>query len=215
MGEQEPAAESAVAPGRRRRKVLQCRSALAEAAADLLSERGGLGRVGVEEISDRADVCRRTFSRYFAGKGDAVVDVLRADHAAVNAALAARPRPEPPLTAYHRALGDWLADPAAAPRWAADTRSGRVLRLAHRDPALLPAYLGLRHEADQESVRIVAERLRLDPVGDLRPALAVALAAGAFHAAVGHWLRQDDGAPLGPLLDAAFGALTNETASAP
>ncbi|MFF0739705.1 TetR family transcriptional regulator [Streptomyces sp. NPDC004111] len=195
--------------GRRVRKVQESREAMANAAVELVLE-NGLDQVTVEAISDRVDVSRRTFTRYFAGKEDAVVDALRADFAKINAALAARPAEEHPLTAYHRALRDWLAnDPAA---WHRRPRSGELLRLLHQEPALLAAYGHVRDEAERASVTIVARRLALDPDDALRPALAVSLAVGAFGTAVRFWIRTDATTPLPQLIDEAFAALAAEPA---
>ncbi|MET9741877.1 helix-turn-helix domain-containing protein, partial [Streptomyces sp. NPDC006422] len=65
---------------RRQAKALRTREALAEAAVELVLERG-LAEVTVEAIAERADVTRRTFSRHFAGKEDAALDFTRADGA--------------------------------------------------------------------------------------------------------------------------------------
>ncbi|MFJ2745205.1 TetR family transcriptional regulator [Streptomyces sp. NPDC087440] len=195
--------------GRRVRKVQESREAMAAAAVDLVLERG-LDGVTVEAISDRVDVSRRTFTRYFSGKEDAVVDALRADYARINEALAARPADENPLTAYHRALHDWLDnDPQAWPR---RPRAGELLHLLHAEPALRAAYGHVEDEARNESVRIVAERLGQDPEHDLRPALAIALAVGAFGTAVQFWIAPGATTPLPELIDAAFTALAAEPA---
>ncbi|MEV6042091.1 TetR family transcriptional regulator [Streptomyces xanthochromogenes] len=200
------------AEGRRVRKVKESREAMAEAAVDLVLEHG-LDRITVEAISERVDVSRRTFSRYFSGKEDAVVDPLRADFARINAALAARPARENPLTAYHRALHDWLDDEPAA--WHRRPRSGELLRLLHQEPSLLAAYGHVRDEAQNTSVRIVARRLGVDPDEELRPALAVSLAVGAFGTAVRFWIAPGSTAPLPQLIDAAFAALAAEPAPRP
>jgi len=182
---------------------------MACAAVDLVLERG-LERVSVEDVSERVDVSRRTFSRYFSGKEDAVVDTLRADYARINAALAARPADEGPLTAYHRALRDWLA--GEPPAWHRVPRSGDLLRLLHREPSLLSAYLRVRDEAEAVSVQIVAGRLGLNAARDLRPTLAVSMAVGAFSTAVRFWIAPGASAPLPHLIEAAFAALADEPA---
>ncbi|WP_306338525.1 TetR family transcriptional regulator [Streptomyces sp. KL118A] len=195
--------------GRRTRKVQESRAAMAKAAVDLVLAHG-LDQVTVETISERADVSRRTFSRYFTGKEDAVVDALRVDYARINAALAARPAEESPLTAYYRALRSWLDDEPTA--WHRLPRSGDLLRLLHEEPSLLPAYLRIQDEAKAESVAVVARRLGLDAERDLRPALAVSLAVGAFGTAVRFWIAPGENGPLPQLIDAAFAALADEPA---
>ncbi|MFD4630620.1 TetR family transcriptional regulator [Streptomyces sp. NPDC058284] len=195
--------------GRRTRKVRESREAMANAAVDLVLAHG-LDQVTVETISERADVSRRTFSRYFSGKEDAVVDALRADFARINAALAARPPGESPLTAYYRALRNWLDDEPTA--WHRLPRSADLLRLLHEEPSLLPAYLRVQDEAETASVAIVARRLGLDAGRDLRPALAVSLAVGAFGTAVRFWIAPGARTPLPQLIDTAFAALADEPA---
>ncbi len=195
--------------GRRVRKVQESREAMAAAAVDLVLERG-LDGVTVEAISDRVDVSRRTFTRYFSGKEDAVADALRADFARINAALAARPADETPLTAYHRALHAWLD--GEPPAWPRRSRATELLHLLHQEPALRAAYGHVREEAQSESVRIVAERLGQDPEHDLRPALAVALAVGAFGTAVRFWIAPGATTPLPELIDTAFAVLADEPA---
>lgn len=195
--------------GRRTRKVQESRETMANAAVDLTLAHG-LDQVTVEMISERADVSRRTFSRYFSGKEDALVDALRADFARINAALAARPADESPLTAYYRALRTWLdGEPTA---WHRLPRSGDLLRLLHAEPSLLPAYLRVQDEAEAESVLIVARRLGMDAERDLRPALAVSLAVGAFATAVRFWIAPGESEPLPLLIDSAFAALAAEPA---
>ncbi|MEU1117148.1 MULTISPECIES: TetR family transcriptional regulator [unclassified Streptomyces] len=198
--------------GRRTRKVQESREAMANAAVDLVLAHG-LDQVTVETISERADVSRRTFSRYFSGKEDAVVDALRADFARINAALAGRPAEESPLTAYFRALRSWLDDEPAA--WHRLPRTGDLLRLLHEEPSLLPAYLRVQDEAETESVAIVARRLGLDAENDLRPALAVSLAVGAFGTAVRFWIAPGERRGLPLLIDEAFAALAAEPAPRP
>ncbi len=106
------------APERRSRKARRTRDTLAQAAFELVLDRG-LRYVTVEEIAEAADVDRRTFSRYFASKEAAALDSLRGDGDRINAALRARPAEEPPLLAYRRAVLAWLADPRRSPGTAA------------------------------------------------------------------------------------------------
>src|SRR5581483_6871575 len=104
-----PRAAASPAERRQQRRVQQTRQAVARAACELVLERGRQA-LTIEEISDHAEISRRTFSRYFTGKEDALAEVLRTDLQLINDALAARPPDEPPLTAYHRAVRIWLGD---------------------------------------------------------------------------------------------------------
>ncbi|MFB7336140.1 TetR family transcriptional regulator [Streptomyces adustus] len=202
---------------RRTRKARQTRNALAAAALELILEHG-LATTTVEAIAERADVTRRTFSRHFTGKEDAALDFVRGDGDAINAALRARPAAEPPLLAYRRAVRQWLAD-EANPAWHLRPEMRRLLALVDREPALFAAYERIRVDAQEESVRIIAERLGTDDVRDVRPAVVVDAAAGVLTAALRLWARgaaDHDPATgdLAALVERAYDALTSAAASA-
>ncbi|MGW0784861.1 TetR family transcriptional regulator [Streptomyces sp. NPDC002913] len=193
-------------PDRRSRKARRTRDALAQHAFDLVLERG-LKSVTVEEIAEAADVDRRTFSRYFPNKEAAVLDAVRGDGDRINRALRERPAAEPPLTAYRRAVLDWLGDPEAEP-WHLRPRIFDLLVMAEEEPTLYAAYHHIRVDAQEESVRIIAERLDVDPRQDIRPAVAVAAGAGALLAAQAAWVRGGRPAALPEFVVHAFDALS-------
>ncbi|MCX5415716.1 TetR family transcriptional regulator [Streptomyces sp. NBC_00059] len=193
-------------PDRRSRKARMTRDALAQHAFDLVLERG-LKSVTVEEIAEAADVDRRTFSRYFPNKEAAVLDAVRGDGDRINRALRERPAAEPPLTAYRRAVLDWLGDPEAEP-WHRRPRIFDLLVMAEEEPTLYAAYHHIRVDAQEESVRIIAERLDVDPRQDIRPAVAVAAGAGALLAAQAAWVRGGRPAALPEFVVHAFDALS-------
>ncbi len=197
-------------PDRRRRDARRTRGALSRAAVQLVLERG-LHDVSVEDIAERADVDRRTFSRHFAGKEDAVLDGIRADMDRINAALRARPAHEPPLVAFRAAVFDWLADDE--PAWHRRPEMLGLMSLAEREPTLYAAAQHIQVEAQEDSVRIVAERLGVDPDDlnhDLRPAIVVAVGAGALVAAETAWARGGGAESLPDLVGRAFDTLTRE-----
>ncbi|THA71464.1 TetR family transcriptional regulator [Streptomyces sp. A0958] len=200
-------------PERRSRKARRTRDALARAAFELVLDRG-LRDVTVEEIAERADVDRRTFSRYFASKEAAVLDSVRGDGDRINDALRARPAEEPALTAYRRAVLDWLADPAV-PAWHRRPRIFELLVLAEREPTLYAAFHHIRVDAQEDSVTIVADRLGVDPRSDLRPAVTVAAGAGALLAAQAAWVRGNRPDELPRLVERAFDALAGELLASP
>lgn len=201
---------------RRQRKARQTRDALATAACDLILEQGPAGTT-VEAIAERADVTRRTFSRHFAGKEDAALDFVRRDGDRINALLRLRPADEPPLLAYRRAVRDWLAD-RDDPAWHVRPRMRRLLSLVDSEPDLFAAYQRIRVDAQEESIRIVADRLGTDDARDVRPAAIVDAAAGVLVAALRLWARgteEDPGAAdLAALVERAYDALTSEAAAA-
>ncbi|MER5745862.1 TetR family transcriptional regulator [Streptomyces sp. NPDC002225] len=200
-------------PERRGRKARRTRDTLAQAAFELVLDRG-LRSVTVEEIADRADVDRRTFSRYFTSKEAAVLDSIRGDGDRINDALRARPADEPPLTAYRRAVEDWLEDPDT-PAWHRRERIFELVVLAEREPTLYAAFHHIRVDAQEDSVAILADRLGVDARDDLRPAVAVAAGAGALLAAQAAWARADRPDDLPRLIGQAFDALAGELFTRP
>ena len=201
------------AADRRGRKARQTRQALADAALDLVLDRG-LPAVTVEDVTERVDVSRRTFSRYFTSKEEAVLDCVRADCERINAALAARPAGEQPLTAYRAALRVWLAD-EREPAWHRRPGMRELLRLVTMEPSLTAVHRRISVEAEEQSIRITAARLGVDPELDLRPSVAVGAGVAALLAAARAWVRQDlralPGLPdLPDLLEQAFALLAAE-----
>lgn len=217
-GMKEPQSPADAAEDRRQRKARQTRGALAAAALQLILEHG-LAATTVEAIADRADVTRRTFSRYFTGKEDAALDFVRGDGDRINALLRARPAGEPPLLAYRRAVRLWLED-RENPAWHVRPEMRRLLALLDREPALFAAYERIRVDAQEDSIRIVAERVGTDDVRDVRPAVVVDAAAGVLTAALRLWARRADGdhdsgaADLAALVERAYDALIGEAAAA-
>ncbi|GAA1915281.1 TetR/AcrR family transcriptional regulator [Streptomyces durmitorensis] len=199
---------------RRQRKARQTREALADAAIDLILEHG-LAAVTVEAVAERADVTRRTFSRHFGSKEAAALDFTRADGDRINAALRTRPADEPPLAAYRAAVRDWLTDPKT-PGLHRRARTRALLALVDTEPALFAAYERVRVDAQDESVRIIADRLGTDPVRDQRPAVVVGAAAGVLTAALRSWARGTHGhdADLTAHVERAYAVLTQEAALA-
>jgi AcrR family transcriptional regulator len=124
-----PVAEAA---GRRDRKKRETRQALREAAQRLFAEQG-FAETTIDDITEAADVSRRTFFRYYSSKED----LLRADVTDLLPrmldALRARPASEPPLLAILAALRT-LVGPDGVPALGASLAGG---------PAGLRARLGL------------------------------------------------------------------------
>ncbi|WP_075016107.1 TetR family transcriptional regulator [Actinacidiphila rubida] len=217
---------TAAVADRRLLRARRTREALATAAVDLILERG-LAATTVEAIAERADVTRRTFSRYFTGKEDAALGFVRDDGERINELLRARPAGEPPLVAYRRAVRAWLAD-RHTPARHLRPRMRRIVGLLDEEPTLFAAYERIRVDAQEESIRIIAARLGTDDVRDLRPAVVVEAAAGVLTAALRAWARGPDehggphapgdhagsGADLADLVERAYDVLSTEAASA-
>ncbi|MGW0854610.1 TetR/AcrR family transcriptional regulator [Streptomyces sp. NPDC002690] len=174
-----------VTEDRRRHRTLRTREALAGAAVDLLLEQG-LAALGVDAIAERAQVTRRTFSRHFSGKEEAALWFTRADGLRINELLRVRPPAEPPLVAFRAAVLAWLEDPAQA-AWHSRPKERAVFALIDGEPALFAAYQRIRIDAQADSVRVLAERMGLDPVADPLPGVVVAAGAGVLAGVLRRW----------------------------
>jgi len=153
------------AGGRRDRKKDETRQALREAAHRLFAEKG-FSRTTIDDITEAADVSRRTFFRYYDSKDD----LLRTDVAdllpVMLAALRARPADEPPLAAIlgalrtligpdgPPALAQTLASPAAGLR----ARLSLIRLLADWEQGIAAALLdraGIDSPSDEDRLRAV------------------------------------------------------------
>lgn len=119
--------------GRRDRKKAETRQALRAAAHRLFAEKG-FSRTTIDDITEAADVSRRTFFRYYDSKDD----LLRADVSdllpAMLAALRARPAEETPWAAILAALRT-LIGPGGPPALAESLRGPLALAESLASPA--------------------------------------------------------------------------------
>jgi AcrR family transcriptional regulator len=178
----EGAAAGRERPGLRERRKKLTAAELETAAFRLFGERG-FDSVTVDDIAAEADVSRRTFFRYFASKED----VLLADHlvqlARLREAMAARPGDEPVLTALRNAVLSLTSD--FEERKEAIILRGRIMR----DTPSLQARSLVHQKAWEDAIQqMVAERLGVDPVADLRPGVVAATALAAMRVAFTNWL---------------------------
>jgi len=166
---------------RERRKRLT--AAELEAAAYRLFGERGFDAVTVDDIAAEADVSRRTFFRYFASKED----VLLADHfvqlARLREAMAARPADEPIITALRNALLSLTGD--FEDRKEIVILRGKLMRDTPSLQARSIVHQKLWENAMQE---MVATRLGVDPVTDLRPGVVSAATLAAMRVAFTSWL---------------------------
>lgn len=183
---EKPGTEGAAArrepPGLRERRKKLTAAELEAAAFRLFGERG-FDLVTVDDIAAEADVSRRTFFRYFASKED----VLLADHlvqlARLREAMAVRPRDEPVLTALRNAVMSLTSD--FEERKEAIILRGRIMR----DTPSIQARSLVHQKAWEDAIQeMVAERLGVDPVADLRPGVVAATALAAMRVAFTNWL---------------------------
>lgn len=169
-------------PGLRERRKKLTAAELEAAALRLFGERG-FDAVTVDDIAAEADVSRRTFFRYFASKED----VLLADHfvqlARLREAIAARPADEPILTALRNALLSLTTD--FEDRKEMVILRGRIMR---ETPSLQARSLVHQKAWEEAMQAMVADRLGVDPVTDLRPGVVSATALAAMRVAFTIWL---------------------------
>jgi AcrR family transcriptional regulator len=187
------AGSRAVESQRRERKKRQTRDALVHAALTLFDAKG-YEHTAVREITDAVDVSERTFFRYFASKEDLALSVIRERSDELVRELAARPAPEPPMTALGNAFKASMRVLALD-----DDQPGgeslylRVIMLIVSTPTLLAAHLGARSDQDARLVGVLAEREGVDPLTDLRPRLAAAVFGGLVFTANQMWQAEGDG----------------------
>jgi AcrR family transcriptional regulator len=156
------AATETPAPRARRRARL---AAEIEAVALELFASRGFNAVTIDEIAAAADISQRTFFRYFATKEEVVLGgiVRRIDHVVVSL----------------RAALTEIAD-------AESFGSGRVehwrTTVMLAEPAIADRGLQLLMAKHDEMVAIVARRMAVDPLADLRAGVVTAAMVGALAA---------------------------------
>jgi AcrR family transcriptional regulator len=168
-------------PGLRERKKLETKQALALAAVQLAVEHG-LENVRVEDITDRVNVSRRTFTNYFTCKEEAIASMSTDRFTRATEALRDRPADEP--------IADSLAEVfAAAHEAAAQLDRERVvpIRMVMTSPALQGEALKALAQAEEPLAKVIAERTGADPEGDLYPHVLAAAVMAAVRTATGHW----------------------------
>jgi AcrR family transcriptional regulator len=177
-----PTGEDRARPGLRERRKKLTAEELEAAAYRLFGERG-FDNVTVDDIAAEADVSRRTFFRYFASKED----VLLADHfvqlARLREAMGSRPHDEPIVTALRNALLSMTED--------FEDRKEKVIlrgRLMRDTPSLQARSLVHQKLWEEAMQEMVAERLGVDPVADLRPGVVSAATLAAMRVAFTNWL---------------------------
>ncbi|WP_083950204.1 acyl-CoA-like ligand-binding transcription factor [Herbidospora yilanensis] len=184
--------------GLRERKKAETRQAVHEAALRLTVELG-FDAVTVEAIADAANISRRTFSNYFAGKEDAVLYGEEQRIQDLVERIRRRPAGERAWPALCRASAElYAAQGKEADRaWATRTR------LARRHPALLARQLANQSLLEQEIAVEVAAREDLDD-HTLRPRVMAAAFLAALRVAMVVWLDERESRPLGEVLQASL-----------
>ncbi|HLU74887.1 MAG TPA: TetR family transcriptional regulator [Nonomuraea sp.] len=171
--------------GLRERKKAETRQAVHEAALRLVVEHGFDG-VTVEAIADAANISRRTFSNYFAGKEDA----LLYGEGKRFRRLVALVREQPPGDSAWQAMWaaiEQLYEEVGIPdrEWAVRTR------LAKKHPALLARQLAIHAALERELAQAIADRR-----APARPRVMAAAFLGALRLATHQWIEEEESRSL-------------------
>ena len=166
------------------RKQELVRAELASAAWDLFGKKG-YEATTVAEIAAAAGVSRRTFFRYYATKDDVVTETSDELAEAMLAAMAERPRDEPPLVAIKRALV-----PVLEPRLVRTARARTIIRLLRESRSLRRAMMERHALMEERLAAQIAERLGADPAKDSAPALLAFVARAMLDTAFNVWYDQ-------------------------
>jgi AcrR family transcriptional regulator len=204
-------ADLAEPAGRRDRKKSETREALRAAAHRLFAEKG-FSSTTIDDITDAADVSRRTFFRYYDSKDD----LLRTDAAdllpVMLAALRSRPADEPPLMAILAALRVLIGPdgPPALAESLASPAGGIRARLS---------LLRLLAEWEQGIADTLLTRTGLDSPGEsdrLRAIVVACAATSALRASAQIYRSRYPGRGLDttrllPIIEQAFAVLSDSS----
>ena len=178
----------------RRREFV--RREIERAGMELIAERG-YDHVTIAEIAAGSGVSRRTFFRHFDSKSSLMDAYAARLMRRVIAVVTQRPSDEPAAAALAGAL---LATAEMSDDEQALTRlRHRALQQVRGDPIAIGA-----PDAVEDLVKLVAIRMRVDSLTDLRPRLTVWTMLTAAQAATKTWVELDDDSRLVTHLDAAL-----------
>jgi AcrR family transcriptional regulator len=166
------------------RKQELVRAELASAAWDLFGKKG-YESTTVAEIAEAAGVSRRTFFRYYASKEEVVTETSDELAEAMLAAMADRPRDEPPLVSIERALV-----PVLEPRLVLTKRARTIIRLLRESRTLRRAMMERHALMEERLAAQLADRLGADLTKDSTPALLAFIARAMLDTAFNVWYDQ-------------------------
>jgi AcrR family transcriptional regulator len=188
--------------GLREMKKERTRSDIIRVATRMFASRG-FDEVTVDEIAAEAEVSHRTFYRYFATKEELVLGARQNGLADFVTMFTKRPKTESVIASVRGAIMDLAAS------YEHDRDNDRERAALVRSTPSLQQRQNERHAAFENAmVPLIAERLGVDPVDDIRPALIAGCAVAAIRAATSQWLLGDDNRPLLPIVEQALSMLT-------
>ncbi|GAA2677561.1 TetR/AcrR family transcriptional regulator [Actinosynnema pretiosum subsp. pretiosum] len=189
----------------RDRKKRLTRQALADAALDLVAERG-LDGITVEDIAAAAGVSARTFFNYFATKEEALLGPDPDAGPRLARRILGQPAELTPVAVLRAALLAELAEETAGrDEWL------RRMRVIEQNPVLLPKVFAAGEQVERHMVRALAERTGHAET-DAHPMLLAAAANTAFRVAAWRWASWPaarDAPPLTDLIAEAFDLLAS------
>jgi AcrR family transcriptional regulator len=192
---------AATTTDRRERRRIKRRDEVAMVAIRLFGERG-FHDVTVDEIAAAADIAPRTFFRYFPSKDD----VLFTDHEdkrqRLRQMIAASPTDEPILSSVRHAIM------ALADQYEHD--SERMLlswRVVAETPSLQARAIEHQDAWEEELVEMIAARLDVDPLLDLRTRVVAATTMASLRSALRVWVATDGRTDLVALANQALDLL--------
>ncbi|WP_049575769.1 TetR/AcrR family transcriptional regulator [Nonomuraea sp. SBT364] len=177
--------------GLRERKKAETRQAVHEAALRLTVEHG-FDALTVEAIADAANISRRTFSNYFAGKEDALLYGEERRIRTLVDQVRAEPADRPPWQALRGAVQRLYEEVGVPEReWAVRAR------LAMKHPSLLARQLANHAAFDRELAQAIERR----GPGGVNPRVLAAAFLAALRVATHTWIEEEQARPLHEVID--------------
>jgi len=177
---------TATGEGRRERKRRQTRERIEQAAMTLFLQRG-FEATTVEDITEAADVSKRSFFDYFPSKEEVVFAWQDSFADRLMAAIAARPAEEPLVAVVEAAI---IATVIAA----VDERGLALAELIHRTPALNARDQLKYARLEQKLAEALLLRKGNDPAERSRMRILAAVVIGALRVGAELWQQRPPGA---------------------
>ncbi len=180
--------QSGAAEGRRERKRRQTRERIEQAAMTLFLERG-FDATTIEDITEAADVSKRSFFDYFPSKEEVVFAWQDSFADRLMAAIVARPKGEPPVRIVEEALVETIVA-------SADERGLAVGELVRCTPALKARDQLKYAKLEQKLTEALVARGGDGKEARTRMRLLSAIVIGALRVGGELWQERSPGASL-------------------
>lgn len=191
--------ETETGEGRRERKRRQTRERIEQAAMTLFLERG-FDATTIEDITESADVSKRSFFDYFPSKEEVVFAWQDSFADRLKAAIAARPPEESPLKAVEQALTVTLMA-------SSDERGIALGELIKCTPTLKARDQLKYAKLEQKLYEALWARKSNDPEMQTRMRLLAAVVIGAMRVGGELWQQRPPGASLQDFARETFAGL--------